>query len=363
MASVERSEEQKKKVVVIGGGVGGSFLAYNIQHCADVVLIDQKEYFEVPWANLRSMVDPSFAARSVINHIDYLTKVKIIVSSAVNITETEVLTADGQTFAYDYLVVATGHEESVPKTRTERLSWYQAEFEKISSANSVLIVGGGPTGVELASEIAYDFPNKKVKLVHRGPRLLEYISTRASEKALEWLTSKKVEVILDQSINLKSMQDGAIQTSAGVTIHADCHFICTGKPMGSSWLRSTVLKDRMDICGRLMVDENLRVRGFKKVFAIGDITDINELKVGYLVQKHAIMTAKNLKMLMMGRNESKMATYKPGFPFAVVSLGRKEALAHLPLFTLIGCIPGMIKSRDLFVGKTRKQLGLKPNLE
>ncbi|KAJ4720550.1 Apoptosis-inducing factor like [Melia azedarach] len=361
-AGSEKYGNEKKKVVVIGGGAGGSLLAYHIQFSADVVLIDQKEYFDIPWTNLRSVVEPSFAARSVINHSDYLSNVQIVVSTAVSITNTEVLTAGGQMFLYDYLVVATGHMESVPETKSERLSQYQAEFEKVKSAKSVLIIGGGPTGVELAGEIAVDFPDKKVILVHRGPRLLEFIGSKASKKALDWLTSKKVEVILEQSIDLKTLSDGTYETSGGEAIHADCHFMCAGKPMGSSWLSETILKDSLDVRGRLTVDENLRVQGFKNVFAIGDITDIPEIKQGYLAQRHALLTAKNLKLLIMGRNENKMAAYRPGYPIALVSLGRKEGVAHFPFLTISGRIPGWIKSRDLFVGKTRKQLGLKPTL-
>lgn len=110
--------------------------------------------------------------------------------------------------------------------------------------------------------------------MHRGSRLLEFIGHRGSRKALDWLTSKKVEVILEQSVNLSSVSDGAYQTSGGETITADCHFNCTGKPMGSSWLRETVLKNSLDIHGRLMVDENLRVKGRTNVFGIGDITDL-----------------------------------------------------------------------------------------
>jgi NADH dehydrogenase FAD-containing subunit len=153
-------------------------------------------------------------------------------------------------------------------------SFRGTEFEKIKSANTVLIVGGGPTGVELAGEISIDFPEKKVILVHRGIRLLEFIGFKAAQKALDWLIAKKVEVILDQAINLDSLSDGIVKTSAGETVRADCHFICTGRPMGSSWLRETILKDSLGIHDRLMVDQNLRVRGCKNIFAIGDITDI-----------------------------------------------------------------------------------------
>lgn len=72
------------------------------------------------------MVDPSFAEKSVINHSDYLPNARVVASSATDITESEVVTEDGQLLPYDYLVIATGHINSVPRTRAERLSQYQA---------------------------------------------------------------------------------------------------------------------------------------------------------------------------------------------------------------------------------------------
>ncbi|KAL6977111.1 hypothetical protein U1Q18_025906 [Sarracenia purpurea var. burkii] len=236
-----------------------------------------------------------------------------------------------------------------------------AEYQKIKSSKTILIVGGGPTGVELAGEIAVDFPDKKVTLVHRGARLLEFIGHRAARKALDFLISKKVEVILGQSINLNSASNGVYQTSGGETITADCHFDCTGVPMGSSWLSGTILQNSLNLHKSLMVDANLRVKGHKNVFGIGDITDIPEIKQGYLAQTHAMVAAKNLKLLMTGGEESRMAIYKPGRPLAIVSLGRNDAVAQIFFITIIGWIPGYIKSRDLFVGRTRKQLGLKPD--
>jgi len=151
-----------------------------------------------------------------------------------------------------------------------------AENAKIKSASSILIVGGGPTGVELAAEIAVDFPDKKVTIVHKGVRLLEYIGQKASSKTLKWLKSKKVDVKLEQSVEVRSSseENKTYETSNGETIEADAHFLCTGKPLGSAWLRETLVKDDLDADGRIKVDENLRVKGRSNIFAIGDITDV-----------------------------------------------------------------------------------------
>lgn len=133
--------------------------------------------------------------------------------------------------------------------------------------------------MELAGEIATDFPEKKITLVHGGSRLLEFIGPKASEKALGWLRSKGVEVKLDQAVDLSSItgsSDGTrtYTTSTRVSIKADCHFLCTGKPVASEWLKQTVLKDSLGPDGRLAVDQYMRVKGRDNIFAIGDITNV-----------------------------------------------------------------------------------------
>ncbi|KAH6762629.1 oxidoreductase family protein [Perilla frutescens var. hirtella] len=356
---MEKLLGEKKRVAVVGGGVAGAVLAKNLQDHADLYLIDPKEYFEIAWAAMRAAVEPSFAERTVINHSEYLPKTHIITSAATHITESEVTTAQGRVVGFDYLVIATGHPGPPEFTRSEKLRQYQAEYDRIKAAKSVLVVGGGPSGVELAAEIIFAFPDKKVTLVHKGPRLLEFVGEKAGKKALNWLTSKKVEVILGQSVNLDSGSNGVYETSGGERIHADCHFLCIGQPSASSWLKETCLSNSLDARGRLMVDNKFKVKGHDNIFAIGDITDIPELKQGYLAQGHAAIVAKNLKLLMKGQSESKLSTYKPASPFALVSLGKKEGVAQMMCLTLSGRVPGMIKSGDLFVGMTRKNLGLK----
>nr|AAU90294.2 Pyridine nucleotide-disulphide oxidoreductase, putative [Solanum demissum] len=245
-----------RRVVVIGGGVAGSLIAKSLQFDADLTLIDPKDYFEIPWARLRATVEPLFAEISLIHHKDYL--------------------ANGP----------TGHYDPLPVTRTDRLEEYQTENEKIKATDSILIVGGGPTGVELAAEIAVDFPQKK-NIFH-----------------LVW---------------------GNYQSGLPFSLH--------GKAT-----EFRVVK------GDMKVDENLRIKGHRNIFVVGDITDI-----------------KNLKLLMRGGKESKLAIYEPRpSPKIIVSLGRQDAVAQFSFTMIIGLVPGMIKSKDLYVGKTRKKLGLQP---
>ena len=87
---------------------------------------------------------------------------------------------------------------------------------------------------------------------------------------------------------------------------------------------------------------------------------MQESKQGESAKRQAKVAAKNMKMIMVGK-EGKMEIYRPpSSTTAIVSLGRKQAVAQFSLTTIAGTLPGFIKSRDLFVGKARKHLGLHP---
>lgn len=75
--------------------------------------------------------------------------------------------------------------------------------------------------------------------------------------------------------------------------------------------------------------------------------------------KHAGVVAQNIKKMIKDPHASRLSEYKAlTSPFGIVSLGRTLAVAQLPFGTVLGRLPGMLKSKDLFVGKNRKELGL-----
>lgn len=111
-----------------------------------------------------------------------------------------------------------------------------------------------------------------------------------------------------------------------------------------------------------LIDSLLTQFWYHSILTIILLSLFQELKQGYLAMRHAELVAKNVRLLLEGASEKKLAVYKPGRPLAFVSLGKKEAIAQVNCFTLSGCLPGFIKSGDLFVGRTRKTYGLKPYL-
>lgn len=146
---------------------------------------------------------------------------------------------------------------------------------QLLDAESVLIIGGGPVGVELAGEIVTEFPGKTVTIVHSGDRILEFLGPKASKKTLKWLTEKGVEVILkDRVDNVESQRPPTYETSKHVEIKADTHFMAIGKKVGIKWIESSeFLKQKVTVDGHLHVKPTTQVEGHNNVFAAGDITD------------------------------------------------------------------------------------------
>ncbi|KAL3616395.1 hypothetical protein CASFOL_039785 [Castilleja foliolosa] len=138
-----------------------------------------------------------------------------------------------------------------------------------------------------------------------------------------------------------------------------------------------------------MVNEKLRVKGHDNIFAIRDIADtpvanywkdllrdkiVTELNVLVVIEtgietrifgsRSCGFDCEELEVVNEGRkgeSESKLCSYKPASPQAIVSLGRREGVAQILGLTFVGQIPGMLKSGDMFVGRTRKALGLNAN--
>ncbi|KAL2629762.1 hypothetical protein R1flu_014448 [Riccia fluitans] len=359
--------ENLKKVVVVGGGIAGSQVAKGLEDHADVTLIDPKNFFDITYARMRAIVDPAIAERSLVLHSDYLKKAKVVESSVESAAATEVVTTSGEHIPYDYLVICTGTLFQSPPERTtklERIEEIKGQNRTLMEAESVLIIGGGPVGVELAGEIVTDFPDKKVTIISGGDRLIEFLGPKASRKCEKWLHKKGVTVILKDKIDVNdNLAPPNFETQKHVELKADAHFLATGKKLPTKWLEaSEILKEHVAVNGRLKMEASgtCQVEGLQNVFAAGDITDFKEIKQGYLAGKHAAVVVENIKKLIASPDNVKLSTYKPlNTPLGIVSLGRVLAVSQMPFGTILGRLAGLLKSKDLFVGKTREALGLK----
>jgi len=295
------------RVVIIGGGFAGLNVAKKLKKVkADIFLIDRKNHhlfqpllYEVASAAL-SPGEIGIPIREILRHYENTT---VILGNVVNIDKekrTITLGNDDQ-INYDYLVVATGArhsyfgndtwEEFAPglKTLSDAIKIREKilmSFEKAERSDSIAeatkylnfaIVGGGPTGVEMAgaiAEIAHKtmFKNfrrirpekSKIYLIEAMPRILPPYPEKLSERAKKDLEKMGVNVMVNTKV-LKVTKEG-VETDKGLV---EAYNIIWAAGNQASPLLKT-LNVPLDRQGRVVVESDLTVPNHPEIFVIGD---------------------------------------------------------------------------------------------
>lgn len=294
-------------MVIVGAGFGGLFAARGLAGVpVDVVLLDARNHhtfqallYQVATAGLDAG-DIAFSIRGVF-HRQSNVDVHLGRVSGVDLGARRVETEDGRTFAYDFLVVAAGavtsylgvagaDQHAFPiKTLAQAVrlrSHVLAEFERAAMDPSVVdegaltlvIVGGGPTGVELAgaftelfSVLNRDFPHldvgrARVVMLEASNGLLGSFHPRSQASALASLQARGVDVRL--STRVHEVAASAVHLEGGEVLP-------TGTIAWAAGVRVNPLAAKLGLQqgrgGRLLVDADLSVPGQPDVFVVGDM--------------------------------------------------------------------------------------------
>lgn len=307
------------KVVIIGGGFGGLYTAKTLAKAnVSITLIDQRNFhlfqpllYQVATGTL-SPADISSPLRAVFRRSKN-TRVLLGKVSDIDPKKQEVI-LDDQVVPYDTLVVATGAnhsyfgkdewkafapglktvEDAIEIRRRIFTAFEAAEREtdpeKRKALLTFVIVGGGPTGVELAgaiAELAYktlqeDFRNintseAQILLLQGGNRILPYISPKLSTAAtsalgklgVEIRTNTRVTNIENDIVTFKSGDEVEEIPSKTVLWAAGVQ----GSSMGKVLAERTGVE--CDPSGRVIVEPDLSVKGYKNIFVVGDLANFS----------------------------------------------------------------------------------------
>lgn len=367
----------QKRVVIVGGGFGGLTLARKLSKTNfQVVLVDKNNYhqfqplfYQVAMAGL----EPSsivFPFRKVFQKSKNVF-VRVTKVLAVHPAQNEVVTEIGN-LSYDYLVLAIGADtnwygnervraNAIPmKSVSEALYLRNLIFEDYERAVTsvgyeqrqrfldIVIVGGGPTGVEVAGSLAEmkrhiiakdynDLDSKEIDihLVHGDKRLLNTMSEQASAKAELYLRALGVQLWLDRVV---TDFDGEVVTiNDGSTIRAD-------KVIWAAGIAGNTIEglptEALHKGNRLKVNEYNRVAGTDNIFAIGDIAFQTEEKwpnghpqVAQVAIQHGKLLAENLQRLEAGKKPLPFRYRDLG---SMATVGRHKAVVDLPFWRFQG---------------------------
>jgi NADH dehydrogenase len=367
----------QKRVVIVGGGFGGLTLARKLASSNfQVVLVDKNNYhqfqplfYQVAMAGL----EPSsivFPFRKVFQKSKNVF-VRVTKVLSVNTLQNEIATEIGN-LRYDYLVLAIGADtnwygnervraNAIPmKSVSEALYLRNIVFEDYERAVTaegyeqrqryldIVIVGGGPTGVEVAGSLAemkrhiiakdyndLDSGEIDIHLVHGDNRLLNTMSEQASAKAEIYLRELGVQLWLDKVV---TDYDGEnVTINDGTTIRADKVIWAAG--ITGNKIEGLPAESQLK-GNRLKVNEFNRIEGTENIFAIGDIAFQTEEKYpnGHpQVAQTAIQQGK-----LLAANLLRMEKSKNPQPFhyrdlgSMATIGRHKAVVDLPFWRFQG---------------------------
>lgn len=359
-----------KRIVIIGGGFGGLRLAKKLStKDYQVVLLDKHNYhtfqpllYQVATAGL----EPDSIAHAIRQIFAKKENFFFRIADVERIdTVKQEIHSDIGSLHYDYLIIATGSDtnyygnqniakNAMPmKTVPEALDLRSLILQNLESAlltndlderyrlMNYVIVGGGPTGVELAGAMGElkkhvlpnDYPDLDIRrmnvhLIQGADRLLPTMSTNASEKALKYLENLGVQVWFDM---LVKDYDGKIITTDKRPFEATTLIWAAGVK-GS--LIPGIEGEGVVVGGRYVVNEFNLIKGFDNIYALGDVALMvtDEKPQGDpMVAQVAIQQGK-----LLAKNLNNLKANKPMKPFhykdkgSMATIGRDKAVVDLP---------------------------------
>lgn len=366
------------RIVIIGGGFAGIALAKRLKNKkVQVVLLDKHNYHNfqpLMYQVATGGLEPDSIAYPIRKVVQEYQDFYFRLADVKEIdTKSKKIISDIGELKYDYLVLATGSKtnffgnkemerncmamKTIPQSLNIR-SLILENFEQALLTNDIderhslmnfVLVGGGPTGVELAGALAEmkkailpkDYPDLDVRkmeinLIQSGDRLLNTMSEKASKKAEEFL--EKLGVSVWKNLRVTGY-DGRIVTTNSDLIFDSATVIWTAGVEGA--LINGFSSDSLCMRSkRIRVNQFNQVQGYDTVFAIGDIAlmELEEYTHGHpMMAQPALQQGKHLAdnlLKLIHKKDMKPFLYKDKGSMATI--GRNKAVVDLPNYHFNG---------------------------
>ena len=294
-------------------------------------------------------MDPAFAPRIFLPYDRLLTNGRVLRDRAVQVSADRVVLGSGDEIRPDFVVLATGSSYPFPAKSdvddaAAATAKYRALNAELAAAESVLLLGAGPVGIELAGEITSAWPDKRVILADIAEDILAgpYMPELRAELRRQ-LAERNVELVLGAADPAAELEADVVLRTHGVTPE-------------TGYLAEDLAAAR-DADGLLTVTPELRLAGHANVFAIGDVT-AGHVKKGATAMRHAPVAAGNIRALDHRRGRARNLRPLPARDRGAAGTGRR--LRPAPGTEEIASREAVseIKGRHLMVEPSRRRPGV-----
>ena len=291
----------KKRVLILGAGYGGIFAAAHLckenEHFS-VSLIDKNPYLQllqqIPYIisgsktqeDVTAKISELFANEIHLGHLEFIQSVVegIDLENKTVRISTHQREHETKEYHYDYLIVSLGSdtqyfdiagakENSQPFRSVQDALEIKEKLSTLPKNSTIIIGGGGPTGVSLAAALSesQSVNSKKIqiKIIEASNNLLPGWDPRLSKTSQKILSSNGVKVLVGKTI--KKITSRSIITDSGEEIISDCTIWTAGAKGHSIKISPPIRKTESDT---IPVDNYFRILGFQSAYAIGDICEL-----------------------------------------------------------------------------------------
>ena len=329
------STHQTLSVVVIGGGYAGTMAAnrLNTRDGVSVTLVNPRPWF-IERIRLHQLVARSGSA--TVDYSEMLNpKVHLVVDTATEIDTASrtIRLASGSGLRYDYLIYAAGsHGASPPVPGAAEFAWQIADFEHAAQLRNriddlhpnapVCVVGGGLTGIEVASELAEQRPAETVTLIC-GPTLSPTLSEPGRRSVARQLARRGVRVVEG---TVAEVRKDAAALSDGTELPSAVTIWTAGFGVPDLAARSGLSTDAL---GRLLTDETLTSVDDERIVAAGDSASPSGQPLRMSCQAAIPLGAQAANTVLSRIAGDEPAVVDQAFVGQCVSLGRSLALFQI----------------------------------
>ncbi|MFC0524505.1 NAD(P)/FAD-dependent oxidoreductase [Pontibacillus salicampi] len=347
------------RIVILGGGYGGLKIAQqmlpHIDQDTSITLIDRNPYHSMK-TEFYALAAGTIAEKDIRSDFPTHERLHQIADEIlqINLEQQAIFLRHTEKVYYDYLIVGLGSEDNFhgidgASDYTYKISTIKKTRQTYEAVNNMknygtaTIVGGGLSGVEMASELRESRPDINIRLLDRGESILRNFPESIQGHAAEWFNEHDVELVFESKVDYVEPD---IVCNAGMCLLSDVTIWTAGIKPSKVVDKLPVEKDQ---AGRIVVNDYHQIPEYPNIYVSGDCASLSLPPSAQLAEQQGKQIADVLLHILRGKDPKKPS--KISVKGTLGSLGKQDGFGLTFYYPLKGILPRVIKTGVLWYHK------------